>query len=108
MCVCVIQSKVLISDKGMTLRANKKLSCTTPSLTGVPPSCDAVAGFSEISTDLLCTEEEIRSYLLALDATKARGSDGLSAKMLEGTAASIAPAGILEYGSPMTSAGLNK
>ena len=47
---------------------------------------------SEPSTDLLCTEEEICGYLLALDATKASGSDGLSAKMLKGTAASIAPA----------------
>ena len=48
--------------------------------------------FSEIPTDLLCTEEEVCNYLLALDATKACGSDGLSAKMLKGTAASIAPA----------------
>ena len=65
-------------------------SCTTPlSLESLPHT---EVGFSEIPTDLLCTEEEVCSYLLALDATKACGSDGLSAKMLKGTAASIAPA----------------
>ena len=41
-------------------------------------------GVSEIPTDLFCTEEEVCSYLLALDATKACGLDGLTAKCLKG------------------------
>ena len=51
----------------------------------------AEVGFLEIPTDLLYTEEEVCSYLLALHATKACGSD-YQQKCLKGTAASIASA----------------
>ena len=47
---------------------------------------------SELLHDLLCTEEGVCRYLLALDTTKASGADGISAKMLKETAVSIAPA----------------
>ena len=47
---------------------------------------------SEFLLDLLCTEEEVCGYLQSLDTTKATGSNGLSAKMLKETAASITPA----------------
>ena len=46
---------------------------------------------SASSEDLLCTTEEILSYIQALDATKASGPDGISIKMLKYTATSIAP-----------------
>ena len=46
----------------------------------------------KLPTDLLCTEDEICGYLLALDTTKASGADGISASMLWETALSIAPA----------------
>ncbi len=41
--------------------------------------------------ELLCTEEEILALLQTLDASKASGPDGVSIRMLKGTAASIAP-----------------
>jgi len=40
--------------------------------------------------DILCTEQEVFSLLNALDTSKASGPDGISAKMLKGTAPSIA------------------
>ena len=46
---------------------------------------------SASSEDLLCTTEEILSYIQALDATKASGPDGISIKMLKYTATSVAP-----------------
>jgi len=41
--------------------------------------------------DLLCTKEEVYKMLLSLDTSKANGPDGISAKMLKGTALSITP-----------------
>jgi len=41
--------------------------------------------------DFLCTEEEVYEMLLSLDTSKANGPDGISAKMLKGTALSITP-----------------
>ena len=41
--------------------------------------------------DLLCTTEEVVSYIQALDANKASGPDGISTRMLKNTALSIAP-----------------
>ena len=40
--------------------------------------------------DILCTEQEVFSLLNALDTSKASGPDGISAKMLKGSAPSIA------------------
>ena len=40
---------------------------------------------------LLCTEEEVFSLLTSLDVTKTSGPDGISARMLKATAATIAP-----------------
>ena len=39
--------------------------------------------------DFLCSEEEVYEMLLSLDTSKANGPDGISAKMLKGTALSI-------------------
>ena len=41
--------------------------------------------------DDLCTEEEVYEMIVSLDTSKANGSDGISARMLEGTAHSITP-----------------
>jgi len=41
--------------------------------------------------DFLCTEEEVYGMLLSLDTSNANGPDGISAKMLKGTALSITP-----------------
>ena len=43
------------------------------------------------STELLCTEEEVFDLLMSLDVSKANGPDGISARMLKFTAASITP-----------------
>ena len=41
--------------------------------------------------DHYCTEEEVLTLIQSLDASKASGPDGISIRMLKGTAASIAP-----------------
>ena len=41
--------------------------------------------------DLLCTTEEVLSYIQALDANKTSGPDGISTRMLKNAALSIAP-----------------
>jgi len=41
--------------------------------------------------DFFYTEEEVYDMLLSLDTSKANGPDGISAKMLKGTALSITP-----------------
>ena len=41
--------------------------------------------------ELLCNEEEVYQLLVSLDVTKANGPDGISARMLKHTAASITP-----------------
>ena len=41
--------------------------------------------------DLLCTEDEVYEMIVSLDTSKANGSDGISARMLKGTAHSITP-----------------
>ena len=46
---------------------------------------------STCSEDLLCTTEEVLSYIQTLDATKASGPDGISIRMLKHTATNIAP-----------------
>ena len=46
---------------------------------------------NECPSDILCTEEEIRTMLQSLDTSKANGLDGISACMLKSTAYSIAP-----------------
>ena len=46
----------------------------------------------ELLSDLLCAEDEICGYLLALDTNKASGADGITVKMLKETAYSITPA----------------
>ena len=46
---------------------------------------------NECPSDILCTEEEIRTMLQSLDTSKANGLDGISARMLKSTAYSIAP-----------------
>ena len=63
--------------------------------TALPPlsACEDYADPSDFeSTDtLLCTEEEVYKMITSLDTSKANGPDGISAKMLKGTASSIAP-----------------
>ena len=41
--------------------------------------------------DYYCTEEEVLALIQSLDVSKASGPDGISIRMLKGTAASIAP-----------------
>ena len=41
--------------------------------------------------DLLCSEEEVHEMIMSSDTSKANGPDGISAKMLKGTALSITP-----------------
>ena len=48
-------------------------------------------GMNECPEDFLCTEEEVFDMLASLDVSKANGPDGISAKMLKGTAHSITP-----------------
>lgn len=43
------------------------------------------------SPEILCTEDEVCNLLLSLDASKASGPDGISARMLKHTANAIAP-----------------
>lgn len=60
-----------------------------PSLTPedeIFPELDAVA----CPQELFCSEEEVYELLAKLDPSKASGPDGISAKMLKGTASSIA------------------
>jgi len=45
----------------------------------------------ECPEELLCNEEEVYQLLSSLDVTKANGPDGISARMLKHTAASITP-----------------
>ncbi len=47
---------------------------------------------SDEISDLLCSEEEVEFLLSSVDPNKATGPDGISARMLKSTAASIAPA----------------
>ena len=59
-----------------------------------PLSCgDSInnEGMNECPEDFLCTEEEVFDMLASLDVSKANGPDGISAKMLKGTAHSITP-----------------
>ena len=48
-------------------------------------------GSNQCPVNLMCTEEEVLEMLASLDASKASGPDGISAKMLKGTAYSITP-----------------
>ena len=41
--------------------------------------------------NILCTEDEVLTLLLAIDTSKASGPDGISGKMLKNTAVSISP-----------------
>jgi len=47
--------------------------------------------------DLLFSEEEVEFLLSSIDPNKATGPDGISARMLKSTAASIAPAVMAIY-----------
>ena len=47
---------------------------------------DSETADPELLSDLLCTEDEIYGYLLALDTNNASGPNGMSAKMLRETA----------------------
>ena len=62
---------------------------TVPPL--VPPNGDLNLHNDECPDDLLCLEGEVLSYIRLLDAAKASGPDGLSSRMLKGTANCIAP-----------------
>ena len=62
---------------------------TVPPL--VPPNGDLNLHNDECPDDLLCLEGEVLTYIRLLDAAKASGPDGLSSRMLKGTANSIAP-----------------
>jgi len=50
----------------------------------VPSNLESIDG-------LLCSEEEVHEMIMSLDTSKANGPDGISAKMLKGTALSITP-----------------
>ena len=57
-------------------------SIDVQSIKTVPDSCPE---------HILCTEEEVLSLLQSLDVTKASGPEGISARMLKGTAVAITP-----------------
>ena len=65
---------------------NDSVPCLTSidvqSIKTVPDSCPE---------HILCTEEEVLSLLQSLDVTKASGPEGISARMLKGTAVAITP-----------------
>ena len=60
--------------------------------TAVPPLClhHDSASHLPCPDDLLCTSEQMLSYIQSLDSDKASGCDGISTKMLKGTARSVA------------------
>ena len=71
---------------------------STCSNTSVPPLLqidDESQAYIEFGStcpeDLLCTTEEVVSYIQALEANKASSPDGISTRMLKNTALSIAP-----------------
>ena len=41
--------------------------------------------------EMLCTEDEVAHLIMSMDSNKANGPDGVSARMLKGTALAIAP-----------------
>ena len=53
-----------------------------------PLSYSEPSNFESID-DLLCTENEVYEMIVSLDTSKANGSNGISARMLKGTAHSI-------------------
>ena len=54
-------------------------------------SSDDIASTDDDNDLLFCSTEEIESFLLTLDTSKATGPDNISARMLKETATSIAP-----------------
>ena len=56
-----------------------------------PPVFNQVLAPGIHPDEILCSEPEVFDLLVALDVSKASGPDGISARMLKYTAASIAP-----------------
>ena len=70
---------------------SKHVNDTIPPLSESDRQCFIADPSSLPPEDILCTEQEIFNLLNALDTNKASGPDGISGKMLKGTAISITP-----------------
>ena len=68
-----------------------------PPLTPTSESLDDAVLNNTYIDDILCTSEEVISYIMLLDVkfNKASGPDGISSKMFKATAHSIAPSNFL-------------
>ena len=62
---------------------------TIPPLSELDCQCFIADPSSPLSADILCTEQEIFNLINGLDTNKASGPDGISVRMLKGTAISI-------------------
>ena len=70
---------------------SKNFNDALPPLSELDRQCFLADPSSPPPEDILCTEQEIFNLLIALDTNKASGPDGISGKMLKGTAISITP-----------------
>ena len=70
---------------------SKNLNNTIPPLSESDRQCFIADPSSLPPEDILRTKQEIFNLLNALETNKASGPDGISGKMLKGTAISIAP-----------------
>lgn len=72
----------------------------------VPPLCSEYCNYSESDSvfldDLACTEEEVCFILKSINASKATGPDGISARMLKETASAIAPSLTILFNSSIS------
>ena len=75
------------SDKAIVLN-NYFHSCFSTSQPPLDELLDRLEP-ADCPPDLLCTEDEVFDLVASLDISKSTGPDGVSAKMLKGTAASI-------------------
>ena len=70
----------------------KNFNTTFPPLSEFDQQCFIADPLASAPEDIPCTEQEIFNLLNALDTNKASGPDGISGRMLKGTAVSITPA----------------
>ena len=67
---------------------SQNFNTSTHRLTDIDFMTDPSSPYPE---EIFCTEEGVSNLLLALDTSKASGSDGISGRMLKGTSHSIVP-----------------
>ena len=70
---------------------SQNFNTSTPPLTDIDYHRFMADPSSPYPEEIFCTEEDVFNLLLALDTSKASGSDGISGRMLKGTSHSIAP-----------------